>query len=216
VLGFEGGEGFVRFVCSRNGAVKRDHFDLHARLHVVEPLSVRKNVDEHLVFVILILSWRRKEPKMVAVELYLEFSLEFFFFGFLLVEYTTLLLLMQLLLDLFRHCVVQCCPKPFIESYKLLLMVPLAVGVRFELISIEVLEVSALLPNELVFISEFLIRVLLRFFLLIICLLFLCFFLLLFLFFLLLRSGFPVYFIVRLRFLDDVLIQEVDLHCIAL
>lgn len=153
---------------------------------------------------------------MAAVELYLEFSLEFFIFGFLFVEYTTLLILKQLLLDLFRHCVVQCCSKPFIESYKLLLMVPLALGVRFKLVSIEVLEVSALLPNELVFISKFLIRVLLRFFLHIICLLFLFFFLLLFLFFFFLCPGFPVYFIIRLRFLDDVVIQEVDLHCIAL
>jgi hypothetical protein len=45
-------------------------------MHVVEPLSVRQNVDVDLVFVIHILSCRRKVPKVIAIKLDLKILLQ--------------------------------------------------------------------------------------------------------------------------------------------
>jgi hypothetical protein len=46
-------------------------------MHVVESLSVRQNVDVDLVFVIHVLSCRRKVPKVIAIKLDLEILLQF-------------------------------------------------------------------------------------------------------------------------------------------
>jgi len=103
---------------------------------------------------------------MAAAELYLEFFLELFikfsshlFFGFWLFDCLLLNLLLfiwcQQLVDLFLKCELYLFNQ--LESCQLLFMVPLAVGVRFELVKVELLEVSTRVPLELVIISKYLI-----------------------------------------------------------